>query len=359
MVQVAGKQPLAKALGDILNEATQAGVFTHAYAACGAIDHDALDLRAVLGTPQDCFDLASLTKALVTVPTVFSLAAQDAGVSFHAPLRQLLVSSYKMLPEALHGTALALLIQHRSGLPPWDSFWISCEDFASGKITPAHQVLKRVKFRIGESGAGLGKRGEFVYSDIGYILLGFGLQELVQKNLAELFKQVCVDRLNMAEELLYFNPGSQRSCVSSGYCPVRQRELVGEVHDENAWFLGGIAGHAGAFATGDDLCRYLRVLVRSELGEQIVAANAALRKPGDNRGLYGWQQGSFGGGQGFGGGKAMGHLGFTGTAFWYLPESRYYGVLLTNRVVNGRTSNLQAIAEVRQKVFSLFSRCLA
>jgi CubicO group peptidase (beta-lactamase class C family) len=347
----------AATLNKILEQAVEGGIFTRAFAACGSIDSEELTLSAVVGSPSQWFDLASLTKALVTVPAIFSLGIDNYFLQ--RSLGDLYGARRSVLPEGLRGLSLASLLSHRSGLSPWCSFWIRSDASASTGWCSEEEVQERISYLPFQAGG----EKSYSYSDIGFILLAFGLEHYTGVKLSTYFYQLqekCVDgRESMPIRFTdRFDGIGRGDFVSSGYCRVRKRLLQGEVHDENAWCLGGVAGHAGAFSTGEGLCDYVRGFARSQLGARVIASNAALRRQGDNRGLLGWQQGSFGGGQCFGGGMGIGHLGFTGTTLWYLPETRQYGVLLTNRVAGGRTAKLEELGELRKKVFTLFNRIL-
>ena len=139
---------------------------------------------------------------------------------------------------------------------------------------------------------------------------------------------------------------------------MRQRQLRGEVHDENCFFLGGETGHAGLFGSLLDVKLHLKWLLSESFGQAFLHRNALLRKkPQQNPyltddGLLGLRQGSGLSAYDFCGGRSIGHLGFTGTAFWIEPESKDFLVHLTNRVANGRLS--KGIAQSRQK-FSYFA----
>jgi CubicO group peptidase (beta-lactamase class C family) len=137
--------------------------------------------------------------------------------------------------------------------------------------------------------------------------------------------------------------------VPTAYCPVRQRQLIGEVHDENAWAMGGFAGHAGLFGSGEGLTRFLRALWRHEDSRQVFSENfAEAASPGDS--LLGWRKGVDESARTFAEGRGCGQLGFTGTAFWVDPLTKSYAVVLTNRVISGRVS--PAIKRFRAEVFA-------
>ena len=146
------------------------------------------------------------------------------------------------------------------------------------------------------------------------------------------------------------NPAfSQSHIVSTGHCAVRGRELVGEVHDENCASLGGVSGHAGLFGSIDGVIDCLELLFEEE---KFFSKNQKLIPISrSNDGLLGLRQNSQNSVKPYADGKAMGHLGFTGTSFYINPETADYIVFLTNRVYHGRLN--QKIAKYRKQTHSI------
>ena len=104
------------------------------------------------------------------------------------------------------------------------------------------------------------------------------------------------------------------------------------MHDENCAAFGGVSGHAGLFASGEGLIKYLQLLFGSEIGEEIRQRNLS-----QNEGeLFGLQRGNSKSSEVFAAGRAVGHFGFTGVAFWLELESLAYGVFFTNRTLKKR-----------------------
>ena len=208
------------------------------------------------------------------------------------------------------------------------------------------------------------------YSDVGFLALGILLERSYHNDIATVFYGLCKDPN-------WFSPGSQQGyrhfvygadlksvdqasrAVSTGFCNVRQRQLTGEVYDENAWALGGRCPHAGLFGTGEDVVTWLRALATSPAGSSMLRSQAAEIREGENDSLLGWRQGADPVAAAFGGGKAMGHLGFTGTAFWvtasdHTDKPDRYAVILTNRTISGRVN--PAIKAFRRDCLELLWR---
>ena len=194
-------------------------------------------------------------------------------------------------------------------------------------------------------------RSGSLYSDLGFILMGFILADIAGAELDSLFAQI-VDRQGWGE--IAFRPsGDMRArAAPTELDRWRGRLLAGEVHDENAWALGGVAGHAGLFGTAPAVGRFARTLlhqfrggaplVRSGTFDRFVSRSGV---PDSSRAL-GWDTmvatSSCGTRMSP---RAIGHTGFTGTSLWIDPETDVYVVLLTNRVHPSRDNNM--ILDVR------------
>lgn len=183
-------------------------------------------------------------------------------------------------------------------------------------------------------------RSASIYSDLGFILLAFMLEDAGGAPLSARFATL-LGQMGLVERL-QFNPPPQwrHDTAPTEVDPWRGRLLVGEVHDENAWALGGTAGHAGLFGTAAAVGAYARHLLqvlsgrtgafRRDTLETFVARRTDI--PGSSRAL-GWDTmlptSSCGTRMSP---RAFGHTGFTGTSLWIDPDRAVYVVFLTNRV---------------------------
>lgn len=331
---------------EILEAYRYKDAYTHAFVAYGRLKDSAPLLMEQVGTDnRRMFDLASLTKALVTVPLVFAQnRSLEETVFDWAPLLR------EQLRQELGQIQISSLLRHVSGLPAWRNFWMCRLGSPESLITR----MKRSEMIL----EGLNRiepkpDGRQVYSDVGFLLLGLALESRTEDDLSKQFQYFDHD--------FCFRPANPDACVPTAFCPVRNRLLTGEVHDENCAALGGVTGHAGLFGTGEAVCRFLHDFIQgTDIGQRILDAQVrALSSPPkqdfSQDSLLGWRQGSGPITSVFGQGLAVGHPGFTGTSFWIDPYIGDYIVFLTNRVFFGRTSTV-LINAVRAEVYSKIVR---
>lgn len=293
------------------------------------------DERAPRTADDTIFDLASLTKVLATTALVMlhvergSLGLDDTvGDHIHA---------WKGADRA--GVTVRDLLAHCSGLPAYVPFFREYEG--------------REAFERAICGTPLeySPRCKSVYSDLGFMLLGFMLER--EAPLPSRFDAMQA-QMGVVEELQFHPPPAwKRRTAPTEIDPWRGRLLVGEVHDENAAALGGAAGHAGLFGTAAAVGQHARHLLQILDGNTGAFARATVQTfiarrsdvPDSSRAL-GWDtmlpSSSCGSRMSP---RAFGHVGFTGTSLWIDPDRGVYVVLLTNRVHPSRAN--EAIKEVR------------
>jgi CubicO group peptidase (beta-lactamase class C family) len=250
---------------------------------------------------DDWWDLASLTKVLVTLPEVLDLVP-DVSVT--------LASVWDRAAGRPVGAAtIADLLSHRAGLPATVRFY----EHLSGADAIVEAAL-RTPIRNGAPA---------VYSDIGFLLLGALVQDLSGTSLAELAERRSHLRMGVAGG----------PAVPTEQCPTRRRLIAGEVHDENAWAMGGSSGHAGAFGTLDLVTR----AARHWLTTPSRATDCWSTGPdGERYGLGWWLAPTRGLGGPHPGPGGFGHSGFVGNRLWIEPERGYGVVILSNRILAGR-----------------------
>jgi serine-type D-Ala-D-Ala carboxypeptidase len=300
--------------------------------ALGALAFD--DSTAV--TPETIFDLASLTKPIGTTSIVMDLTAAGL-VDRGEPLTGCFA---EWRGGDREGATVQDLLEHASGL-------------AARLVDPPPASRREFEHEICGLRLEYTPRTKSIYSDLGFILLGFLAADRGGAPLSELFERIKgrIDAAGASAVLQYGIPESAADKTAPTE-PLpedvrRGRRLVGEVHDNYAAALGGVAGHAGMFGTADGVGAFARLMLRGALGDAglpppfspdlVTRATRKTAVAGSSRAL-GWDTmlptSSCGTKLSP---SAFGHVGFTGTSLWIdAPRDRYY-VLLTNRVCGGGT----------------------
>jgi CubicO group peptidase (beta-lactamase class C family) len=276
------------------------------------------------------FDLASLTKVMATTPLVMQQVERGA-MSLDDPVGRYVA---RWRGAGRDSVTIRDLLAHCSGLTAYLPFFRD------------HQG--RAEFEAAICGLPLEypPRTRAIYSDLGFILLAFILEDLSVARFADRYATL-LDQMGIVERL-QFNPPAQwrRDTAPTEQDPWRGRLLVGEVHDENAWALGGAAGHAGLFGTSAAVGAFARHILQVLDGRAGAFSRETLRTfvsrrpdvPESSRAL-GWdtmlRTSSCGTKLSP---RAFGHTGFTGTSLWIDPDRDLYLVFLTNRVHPSRTN---------------------
>ena len=344
-------------------------IAAHAFPACSlaVTSHGELVAHRALGrftydssssevAPSTIFDLASLTKVVAT--TAMAMILYERGVlDLEAPLSAI-------IPEFAAGDAsraevtLRMLLAHSSGLPAYEKLFLRAQ---------TREDLLRAAFAT-ELAAAPGTRAE--YSDIGFIILGIALERLADEALDTFCQRGIFGPLAMSHTT--FNPGkalresippTADECGAGAPARVmvdpatmsspstfRSRIIQGEVQDENASVLGGVAGHAGLFSTAGDVALFAHAMLtggypilRPETVQLFTRRQSA--PEGTSRAL-GWDTPSAPSQSGkYLGPRSFGHLGYTGTSLWIDPDRQLSITLLTNRTWPDCQN--QAIKQVR------------
>jgi CubicO group peptidase (beta-lactamase class C family) len=280
------------------------------------------DARSGLALPDSTiYDIASLTKVVGTTTAIMILYDEGKiGLDDR-------VSTY--LPEFRGGNknlvTIRQLLTHHSGLPAGRPLWLLANTPAQ-----ARSVVLASKLICNPGRC-------FLYSDLGPDILGWVVEKISGKRLDVFLSERVFAPLEMKNTM--FRPAAtlKPRIAPTEVNPPRGYALRGEVHDESAYKLGGITGHAGLFSTADDLSVFAQMMLnRGEFnGVRIVAESTVAtftRRSAGTRAL-GWDtaNGEAGAGR-FLGESAFGHAGYTGTSMWIDPERQLFVVLLTNRV---------------------------
>ena len=296
----------------------------------GPASTGALGGEVTEGTP---FDLASLTKPLVT--SLLAILLEREG---RLPLASTLGSLFPELRATPYGPAtLRDVACHRAGFPAWRALYlegVTREDYVRAIAGTPPDVAS----------------GTTLYSDLGYLLLGFAVERAGGAALDRLFEERVArplglsrcgfpgrsDRFRDAAPTERGNAYERHLASAEDDDPRFRRDLIrGTVHDGNAWGLGGVAGHAGLFGTATDVARIaLAILEPPRFGRPRGVFEAMLAPPAGNGGrtLGFLTAASTESVRGILAADAVGHFGFTGTSLWIEPRALRVYVLLTNRV---------------------------
>ena len=283
-------------------------------------------------TADTIYDLASLTKVISTATQ--AMRAVEAGV-LGLDRR---VADYvpKWRGADREDVTIADLLEHTSGLTAYLPFFRDHHGRAEFEAAICTLPLEYAP------------RTQAIYSDLGFMLLGFVLQDVgfpLERFRADASP---APGSSPAQTLLMFRvPAELRDrCAPTELDLWRGRLLQGEVHDENCWALGGIAGHAGVFGTASEVGVFAREILAGLAGERTLARPDTLTRfvrkstvPGSSRALA-WDTmlPTSSCGTRFSP-RAIGHTGFTGTSVWIDPARDLYVVFLTNRVHPTRENN--------------------
>lgn len=260
-------------------------------------------------TDEHWWDLASLTKVLVTLPAVLRLA-RDQKLELESPL----ASQWARSADTAFGTvSAAQLLSHSGGFAPEADLWRTPRAARAEHV----DALMRVQ---PERPAGDPAR----YSDVGFLALGEMVTDLGEVPIDELARLTGPFRFGSP-------PGP---AVAYERCPWRGFLVKGVVHDENAFALGGLAGHAGAFARFDDLVAVAQsLLVAARRGNMNPSIAPRARGIGDESFGWGWWLGRT---RGLGGTSpgpnSFGLSGFVGNRLWVEPVRGYAVALVSNRI---------------------------
>ena len=356
-------QPARKTAAALLERAVRERVFPAAVAELGGSEGVlwqerfgtlTFDENAPAARQDTVFDLASLTKPIVTTSVTMELVAAD-----RLDLREPVATFFaEWRGDDRESATVQDLLEHSAGL-------------AARLFDPPPGGRREFEHEISRMRLEYPPRSRALYSDLGFILLGFIADDRSGRPMAQQFEAIVRPLVawsqslgparEMGDSLLAFDTSGVPAdriapTLPQPADPRRGRMLVGEVHDDYAAALGGVAGHAGLFGTAEGVGRFARAVLRSARGDETVprpltpalVSRFAQRSsvPESSRAL-GWDTmlptSSCGSELTP---AAFGHVGFTGTSLWIDPVLDRYFVLLTNRVCGGGT--IEQMRDVRR-----------
>ena len=302
---------------------------------------------------QTIYDVASLTKAVSTSVLAMQMVARGA-LTLDVPVSAI-------LPEfggpGRDAVSVRQLLSHSAGLPAHRPFYENVADSFRGiDAAPSRAIFERNRRYIEEACArepfAYAPGARSLYTDLGFVVLGSILERLAGARLATQFDAQIARPLGLrVSGFVDLSDGIEPrariletgTVAATEDCPVRGRIAVGEVHDLNAYAMGGIAGHAGLFSTAEELGKIAEALVMDWQGgyaKTRLVSRDVVREFWQSAGIPGstWRLGWDGpapdGSQA--GEKlsrhAVGHLGFTGCSLWIDPERARWIVVMSNRI---------------------------
>lgn len=282
-------------------------------------------------TDSTIWDLASLTKVVGMTTGIMQLVA-EGRVNLDAPAQRYIP---RFKGPGKRRVTIRHLITHSSGLPAWRPLY-------KEGIGP-EEALRLVYLTPLDTVPG----ARMAYSDLGAILLGQVIEKVTKERLSTYLRRRAWQPLKMTDTRYKPDSALLARIAPTEYDPWRQRMIQGVVHDQNAYALGGISGHAGLFSSGRDLARFARMYLnfgaldgRRVLEPRLIYEFARVQDSAFSNRALGWEKptGSNSAGRRMSP-AAFGHTGFTGTSIWIDPANDLFVVLLTNRVNPTRQNN--------------------
>src|SRR6476646_450470 len=295
------------------------------------------DSSTPVDAQQTIYDIASLSKVVGTT-TAIMILYDEKKIRLDDP-----VVNY--IPTFGGGdkdqVTIRQLLTHTSGLPAGRDIWRIAQTPLEARALVLNTPLE------GRPGA------QYIYSDLGADVLGLLIEVVAGEPLDKFLTRRVFEPLGM-NETMYRPADSLRYRIApTEVTPPRGYPLRGEVHDENAYALGGVAGHAGLFSTAADLSVFAQMMLNGGIynGTRVVSDStiALFTKRAAGTRALGWDTcGGSGSCGSYLGSEAYGHTGFTGTSMWIDPEREMFVILLTNRVHAARALRpAKVISDVR------------
>ncbi|HEY2901401.1 MAG TPA: serine hydrolase domain-containing protein [Polyangia bacterium] len=304
-----------------------------------AFGHRQLTPRLLPALPDTVYDVASLTKAVATSVVAMQLCDRGA-VALEDPVRQ-------QIPEFLAGgerdaVTVRWLLCHASGLPAHRPFY--------AEVPTAPSQRWAIALRAAHEPLAYAPGTQSIYSDLGFILLGWLLERAaglrldvqVDRGIIEPLGLTSTTFVNLADSEARARLLANRTVAATQQCAQRNRVVLGEVDDLNAYSMGGIAGHAGLFSTAGDLSAIASALCAAWRGDRDarLVNRDVIRQFWAPAGIPGsvWRLGWDGPSPGASQAgtrlpkTAVGHLAFTGCSLWIDPPRDRWIILLSNRV---------------------------
>lgn len=291
---------------------------------------------------ETIFDIASLTKPISTTTLAMQCVAKNI-IKLDDPVSHFIKEFKGNEKEKVQ---IRHLLSHSSGLPAWEPYYQIVPKDMIGTVDGKKFIINEICSEPLAYPTGY----ESVYSDLGFILLGEIIERVSKKTLDKLFAENIAKPLGLKNT--FFIPFDLRThapthlrtnFAPTEHCPWRKKVLKGEVHDQNCYAMGGVAGHAGLFSNTTDINKFITEFVAcykgsgkflpQEIIERFLPFHYKLTEC-NTTWLLGWDTPSHANSQAGScfSKKSIGHLGFTGCSMWIDLEKDIWIVLLTNRI---------------------------
>ena len=281
---------------------------------------------------ETLFDLASVTK--IFTATAVMVLVEEGKLRLDDPVKDFIPA---FAQKGKQDITIRQLLTHTSGLPAWAALY--------REVKNKDEMYAKISAMELENPPGT----EYVYSDLGYIMLGAVVEKASGKPLDQFIKERITGPLGM--EHTFYNPGPEwkdKVAATEYDGTFRRRLIAGEVHDENAWAMGGVSGHAGLFSTAADMARFAQMFLNyGSYGDVQILSPATVVLMTTNHTLevgvrhgLGWdlKSSEYSSAGDLFSLNSYGHTGFTGTSIWIDPTLQLFSVLLTNRVHPSRSN---------------------
>ena len=283
-------------------------------------------------TSETIFDLASLTKPLATALAVMVLM-DDKKITLDQQLGEVL-PDFENDPKAC--IQVSHLLNHNSGLTDYRAYYKKIEPVRPEKRKSALRQLLVEEPLVNPVGS------RVLYSDIGFMILEWLIEEITGKQLDQYLNEMVYGPMGL-EDLFFVNLNHTTRAgefAATEQCAWRRKLICGQVHDENAYAIGGIGGHAGLFGTAIEIHRLLAHLLSAYQGRHSIRpfpkdrVRLFFRRLAGSDKALGFDMPSESGSSAgrYFSSNSVGHLGFTGTSFWMDLDRSIIVILLTNRV---------------------------
>jgi CubicO group peptidase (beta-lactamase class C family)/beta-glucosidase-like glycosyl hydrolase len=301
-----------------------------------AFGRQTYDANSPAISPETIYDAASLTKPVVTT-TLVPMQVEAGRLALDLPIARYIPEwNSGPNPDWRKAVTIRHLLTHSSGLPAHKDYFLT--------VHSKREMIEKICNEPLEYAPGT----KTIYSDLGFILLGEILERTTGRTLDQLAFERIFSPLDMVDTT--FKPAKSLAediPPTENDTTFRKGLMQGEVHDENAFAMGGVAGHAGMFATAPDLAAFCQMMLNGGiyahqrlLDRATISLFTAPQPLAANTRTLGWMVPTPNSSSGrYFSAHSYGHLGFTGTSIWIDPDRQLFVVLLTNRVYPTRAND--------------------